>query len=152
MFVLSCVLKGARWSTMPDVGYVYYRADGTSLSRYFTNYIETLRYWKQQWDAYFAGPGQGYEGWWPTMGFSEEWVARCQWNNIWKRGTPYSLHARWTYLRKYPRIGGTVPLWTFVKKMVFAFMRLHFYIRPIRRWHIKRRRKDAVEMSSSSKD
>lgn len=152
MFVLSCIMHGARWRTIPDVGYIYYRMDGTTLSRYFPNYIATLHYWKEKWDEYLFGPGKGYDGWWPTMDFSEEWVVRCQWNNIWKRGAPYSLYGRWTYLREHPSIGGTFPLWVFVKKMVFAFLRLHFYFRPIRRWHIKRIRKDAVEMSSFSED
>ena len=138
MFVLSCVMKGARWTTLRDVGYVYYRMDGTTLSRYLGNYENTLRYWKEKWDEYLGTVGKGYDGWWPTRDYSAEWVAAQQWENMWRRGSPISLRVKWDYLNKHHELATKGRLSTLGIKVVKTFIRLHFYIRPIRRWHLKR--------------
>ena len=139
MFVLSCIMHRATWSWSGGIGYIYYRMDGTTLSRYLPNYETTLRFWKLKWDEYLATEGKGYDGWWPTRDYSEAWVAARQWENMWRRGSPVQLKEKWDYLGLHPELARWYGrLFALGIKYIKTFLRLHFYIRPIRRWHLKR--------------
>ena len=138
MFILDCVLHNATWATINGHGYIYYRMDGTTLSRYLGNYVDTLRYWKVKWDEYLSTIGSGYDGWWPTKNYSEEWVASMQWENIWRRNSPWKLRDKWAYLKQHPSLCKPFAIYVLLKKVLHTFMRLHCYWRPIRRWHLKR--------------
>lgn len=137
MFVLDCVLNKAKWFFIDKLGYVYYRIDGTSLSTYKNNLVATLQFWKTKWDLYLATVGKGYWGWWPTMNYSEEWVARRQWDNIWLKGSPFRIGDRWKYLRTVIYCSSFRCVGTFVCKCAWVVVRKYFYFRPIRRWKIK---------------
>ena len=138
MFNLMCVIKGAKWCGISQVGYIYYRKGTTSLSSYMPNLVNTLEYWKERWDKYRNSIGKGYDGWWPTRDYSQEWVAKRQWDNIWMRGSPLSMHEKWQYLSQHHELAQYGMVLTFAGKSIYTFLRRYFYTRQLRRWHLKR--------------
>lgn len=146
MFALSCICHRAKWSMLDKVGYAYYRLDGTSLSSYKPNLINTLQYWKREWDLYLTTVGKGYDGWWPTMNYSEKWVVLQQWDNIWMKGSDVSVLGRWRYLIANKHYFDSCVCSEFLTKLLQSFIRQNLYFRPIRRWRIKRIFADVKEL------
>lgn len=133
VFNLICVLFHAKWATIADVGQKYYRADGTSLSRYRRYGSGPSRIvaetWEKCWhDVYTESPPKKFR-------IDELDLQREEWRNMWLRESPYSLRHRWRWLMLHPQLGGFCE---FFKMVISVFFRSHFYFRPIRRWHIKR--------------
>lgn len=138
MFALSCLMNDAKWVSLNEVGYIYYRYDGTSLSRYMPNLPETLNLWNDRWTAYLSDKGNGFRGWWPTQGYSKEWVARQQWDNIWKQGSPWTAKEKWKFLLLHKELAPMGVLIGYISKVLFSIFRKHLYLKPIRRWHQQR--------------
>lgn len=145
MFALQCVMKGATWATLNEIGYIYYRMDNTSLSTYKSNLVATLEYWKVRWDEYLTTIGQGYDGWWPTKDYSPEWVARQQWDNIWMRGSKWSMVEKWNYLCLHKAICKHPVAIEYLRKAIYSFLRRYFYLKPIRRFHLRHLWADSIK-------
>lgn len=145
MFALSCLMHNATWAAIPEIGYIYYRIDGTTLSSYKPNLVQTLAYWKMKWDEYLVSVGKGYSGWWPTKYYSDTWVARQQWDNIWMRNSPWSICERWRYLIRHKELCRPCAIFVFLKKALYSFLRANFYIKPVRRFHMKHVWRDIKE-------
>ena len=149
MFVLSCVKSGAVWGNVKYSGYVYYRVDGTTLSRYVPNMIKTLRYWNDAWQDYkkrFPGAREAFGDFGET---TNEGMVQAEWRNMWKRASPLSFRQRFEYCVKHKDVLGRPAWFVFVKKVLYAFLRLHVYIRPIRRWHVKRLFPDVYDIAET---
>lgn len=137
-FNLACLTAHAKVSVISDVGYIYYRMDGTTLSCSYDNLRQTLEFRTNLWRKYkdsFTGMREILG----TVGeYSEKDILRCEWRNMWRRGCTLSLRERWRFLEAHPDIVNGPLLIGFVRMMLYSVFRKYFYIRPIRRWHVKR--------------
>ena len=136
-FNLECLLAKARISIVPTIGYIYYRMDGTTLSRAYANLRETLIYRTHLWDLYQKQlPGLKETG--VCEVYSEEDILRAEWRNMWRCGAKETLKMRYQFAKRHKELFSK-PIFVEVLHLVlFRFVRLYFYIRPIRRWNIKR--------------
>lgn len=138
VFNLDCLLAGARLAAIATVGYVYYRTGGTSLSRYKPTLAEGIRLEWGRW-ARFDGRPAGEDG-----------ILAAEWANLWMPGSPLSWNERvaWACERK-AALCRVLPCWQRlllkispkalgIGRGIFYFARRYLYLRPIRRWHIRR--------------
>lgn len=147
IFNLSCLMAGARVCTVDYVGYVYYRVSGgrTILSSYKPTNQAGLKLGAEAWRRYCATLSKEDAALFARQTqMSGRGLVAAEWKNIWMPGSPYSLWGRWKWLRQHPELGGAG---LFIKTLVFMFLRRHFYIRPIRRWHIRRMYPNVVEVN-----
>lgn len=136
IFNLNCIMGGAKWVNVDYSGYVYYRTDGTLLSSYNPSCGRGIAAGAKAWERYALTLEESVRE--PFKRFYEMpklAIARAQWTNLWRRNTPYSLWARWKWLKEHKELGG---LFVFIKTWLFFLVRTHFYIRPLRRWNIRR--------------
>jgi hypothetical protein len=62
-----------------------------------------------------------------------------EWVNVWRPKTPYSLKARWSWLKEHSRtMGVRFTAVEFLKKATYALLRRWLYIKPVRVWNLKR--------------
>ncbi len=149
IFNLRVVQTGARWCAVPLAGYVYYRTDGTLLSRYKPTNGTGEAHAAAMWAKYAAGDARAAA----LFASRTVWGARQQawsdWANIWRRGTPLSLAARGRWLRAHAaEMGVRRPLILFLRQLAFAFARRHFYFTWVRRRHIRRLYPNAVSITN----
>ena len=135
IFNLECIMAQAKWVMVDKVGYIYYRTGGTLLSKYKETQSEGNSVASEVWGKYkdLIPNARDILG---DIGEIDK-IDECQadWRNIWMPGTPYSLVGRWRWLKAHPVIGGS---FEFIRMFIFMILRKWLYIRPIRRWHIKR--------------
>lgn len=143
IFNVGLVRAGAKWVTVADAGYVYYRYDGSLLSTYKPTYVQGTRACTAAWRAYKAEtPGAREQmdeyglGWYDET--SDADVVRGQWTNIWRRRSPHGLAAKWRFAADHKAELGRCTPWVFFKKAVFTWARAHLYVKPIRKWHCRR--------------
>ena len=158
IFNVGCVVNRAKWVTVAFCGYKYYRYDGTIVSSYAPTLVAGQRKCSAAWKAYKDATPGAYEALGTYDERSEHEIARNQWTNIWRRRSPYTLAAKWRWLKaneqtlrfahwppatnhQLPATNHQPPptslLWRlkeFVRKGIFMFGRAHFYIKPIRKW------------------
>ena len=138
IFNLHCVMSGARWCSVDSVGYVYYRVTGgrTILTSYKPTNHRGLASGADAWRRYCETlPADDATPFLGRTRISEGQLLSLEWKNIWMPGTPYSIAGRWRWLKEHPSMGGVK---AFLRMGVYMFLRRHFYLRPIRRWHIRR--------------
>jgi len=146
VFNLDCVVANAKWVMISNVGHVYYRYDGSSLSRYRRYCDESTRMVKASWGKCrrILPEGQRFlEG---IEEESEEEIAKANWENLWRRGSPYSMYGRWKWLRSHNELGGCC---FYIKTAVFMFLRRYFYFSVIQRMHIRKIWPEAKELSTN---
>lgn len=136
IFILACIEKGAIWASIQGVGIVYYRTHDTLLSRYKKTYVEGIRNCNRAWQA--CAKAMHSEIPLQLDYIDEETLMKGEWDNIWKIGSPYSLSARYRFLKDYPAVCNGHPMWCFMRMFVFKSMRKLFYTASVRRWHIRR--------------
>lgn len=152
VFNLKCVLCDATWAVTDYLGYVYYRYDGSSLSRYAPNIKMSVTRRSEMWRLckdkcegarmLLGGRGETRDG---DIGLVE-------WKNLWRAGSPFSLSDRWRYLianrgvAKWP-----IPI-EFILSGLYGFIRRHFYLSCIRRRHIKRMYPNCREFTNVGKE
>lgn len=140
IFNLECVMAGAKWCTVPALGYVYYRTRGTLLSRYKRTGFAGMRHGAEAWSRFRTENNEVLDK------DLRSWLdARCEltdvalltmeWRNIWLPGSPYSFLARWEWLMEHPEVGG---IGLFLRQWIYVLLRRYFYFRFIRRWNILR--------------
>jgi hypothetical protein len=125
----------AKWVMVDKEGYIYYRTGGTLLSKYKETQSEGNSVASEVWGKYkdVIPNARDILGDIGEIDKIDEYQA--DWRNIWMPGTPYSLVGRWRWLKAHPVIGGN---FEFIRMFIFMILRKWLYIRPVRRWHIKR--------------
>ena len=145
-FILQCIRCNAKWSMLEYVGIKYYKTHGSILSRYKPTHAEGLRQTTRMWHEYKAVVPGARE----TLGsFGETdekgvWIG--EWDNIWRPGSPYSLKGKWNFLKQHSDIVKGRLILFFLRKLIYSFGRKYLYIKPVKRWHIKRMYPDVREV------
>ena len=138
VFNLKCVLSGATWATVGYIGYVYYRYDGSSLSRYAPDIRRSLEHRTEMWRRC----KDKCSGAWGVLGaygeIGDKSVKVMCWKNLWRRGSPVPFSERWRYLKANPDVTSYPLAVEFAWSGLYGFLRKHFYFSFIRRRHIKR--------------
>lgn len=138
VFNCSCVVAGAKWCTVNTTSYIYYRYDGSMLSRFVPNMRAThLRKLQSRVAARATCPGID-ELLGDSVEISSGVLDAVEWRNMWLRGSPFSLCERWRFLRSHGSLAKRFNLSYFAGLVIYWFLRRHFYVRPIRRWHVRR--------------
>lgn len=137
VFNLRCVLSNARWGVINYQGYVYYRYDGSLLSRYVPymrrSLMQRAEYWRKCKDrlstnaSSFSEKGPKNEG----------EIAQAEWQNLWRRESPLSLMQRWRYLVAHRSVAKMPLPLAFIHAWLYSFARRHFYFSWIRKQHIR---------------
>ena len=144
IFVLKCIVAGAKWVPIHKVGINYYRTHNSLLSRYKSTYVKGSRFANAAWLEY----GRSYRGADMCGMVSEPELQIGEWDNIWRKGSPFSLVDRYKFARSHPELYMSSSAVFFMKKFVFCILRKWFYLKPIQRWHIRRTYPDVVEVRS----
>lgn len=121
IFVLECMKNGSRWSAFDQVGYMYCRYDGSSLSRYQPHYADSMKLKAMLWKEVC-----GLE----PSDSSERYRTDMEWDNMWRRGSPFGMLERLRFAMEH-RI-------SFPKMLLKQLIRRYCYVRPLRRFKIKR--------------
>ena len=135
IFNVGLVMKKAKWVTVPYIGYVYYRYDGTICSNYKPTYVEGTRACTRIWREYKSTIPNAYEIFGTYDETSDDGIIRGQWLNIWRAGSGFGLRDKWQYAIAHRKSLGSFPLLEVLKASIVMFTRNHLYITPIRRWY-----------------
>lgn len=136
VFNLNTILNGAKFCTIPMVGYVYYRYFTSSLARYQQQFDRSLKMKNDLWKALKKKLSDGNEDV-PALGELSELELRA-WSaeNVWRYDSPISFAERW-------RMFGAG---AFLKMLIKCIIRKYFYVRAIRRMKIKKMFPQVKEM------
>ena len=145
-FNLVCLTARATVTVIPNVGYVYYRMDGTTLSQAYTNLRKTLVCRTELWRKYKDSHPGMREALGSIGEYSEQAILRNEWRNMWRRGSTIQWRSRWIFLKENPSVAQKPLALEFVCMVLYSFVRNYCYIRPIRRWNVKRNYPNAREM------
>ncbi len=137
VFNLRCVIAKAKWGVVGYQGYIYYRYDGSLLSRYVPYMRQSLESRRKAWkDCMMTLPDSGN-----LIGEadneSDTYIQRAEWKNLWRRGTPFSLLQRWRYLVAHPKVARMPLLLEYIYTWLYSFARRHFYFSWLRKRHIR---------------
>ena len=122
IFNLDCVMAGARWCAVDAVGYVYYRTGMTLLSKYKPSNLAGLHHASDTWKRY-KDLVPGARAVFGSHGeATEKAIAAAELRNRLKPGSPYWLSKPYNLLRDL------------------------LYVRPVRRWNVRRQFPNAVEL------
>lgn len=138
VFNLDCALQNARWRVVKDVGYKYYRMDGTSLSRYLPERAASLRRKAELWKSFSRKFGDEEEKLTKLARFSDSDARAVEWDNMWRGGSPYNMMDRWRFVRKHRVVLNVVPIIEYLKKIIYTFVRRYFYFSWVYKIHISR--------------
>lgn len=138
VFNLQVAMTKCSWCAVDCVGYRYFRTDGTLLSRYKKTMVQGLSLCRDTWIQYKASYDDASDILGGIGKISDREIVWLEWNNMWRKGTPYGLCERWRYLMKNKGFVKENLFLVFLRKAVSTFFRTYLYIRPIRRWHVKR--------------
>lgn len=127
IFNLEILLSNAKWCSIDYIGYVYYRVDGSSLSRYQPLAEKSLKYKGDLLRRYKEKFEDGYSVLGSTWELTESALSQIAWVNAWRRGTPYSLFQRMKMR----------PMKEFAKMLIRMIIRRWFYIVPLRKINIR---------------
>lgn len=145
MLNLSCVMAGARVCVTDNVGINYYRTWGTSLSSYKPECITGLKMCNALWERYKHNDPDAEVVFGIGPEFSENFLLRREWNNMWMNNSPCTLKEKKDFLMKHPSLSSLHWLIFLVLQIIYWGLRKHLYIAVIRKWHIRRLYKDAME-------
>ena len=138
VFNLKCVLCDATWAVTAYLGYVYYRYDGSSLSRYAPNIkmsvIRRSEMWRLCMDK-CEGARMLLDGRGETRDCD---IGLVEWKNLWNRGSPFSVLQKWQYLSANPLVARMPLLLEFFYMWLYSFLRRYFYFSCIRQRHIRK--------------
>ena len=131
---LTCVLKGARWCSISEIGHAYYHQVNTSLSRYRRYNREANEQVNEHWCA-CAKELHSDEILRRVRPMSDWELCASDWINMWRRESPVPVWRRIRWYWEHPELGG---LRYFIKSLLFLLMRRYLYVSPLRKWHVKR--------------
>lgn len=138
VFNVECIIKGARISTVDVVGMNYYRTWCTSLASYKPNCISGLRTCNHKWEEYKAAFPDGKKVFGGTPEFSREFLDKMEWDNMWRLRSPCGIGEKKRFLSAHPGFAKCGNVAFLLEQYCYWFLRRWFYVRPIRRWHIRR--------------
>lgn len=121
IFILKVVRAKAVWTFVNAIGYVYYRYDGSSLSRYLPTNLEATRCRADLWKEVFLFAHDEC---------TEAENLKSEWENIWRRDSPVSYLSRYRFARKYG--------YGFVGMLVKSLCRRFLYVRLVRKFKVRR--------------
>ena len=151
IFNLRVVRTGARWCAVPLAGYVYYRPDGTSLSRYKPTNGTGEAHAAAAWAEYAANDARAAALFASRTVWGPREQAWSDWANVWRRGTPLSIAARGRWLKAHAaEMGVRRPWLLFLRQLAFSFARRHFYFTWVRRHHVRRLYPNVVPCTDSN--
>lgn len=147
IFNLNCVMTGAKWYTVDYVGYVYYRCGMTLLSSYKPSNRTGILHANDAWQKYKSSTSDGINVFGKFGECDEAMMLQSEWENLWMPRSPFDWKQKREWLvqhKKYMKSSKSI-LRMMIEMEIFTFLRKHCYIRPIRRWNIKRQYPHAVE-------
>jgi glycosyltransferase involved in cell wall biosynthesis len=144
-FNLACLTARATVTVIPRVGYIYYRMDGTTLSRSYANLRQTLICRTELWRKYKDNNPGMREALGSIGEYSEQAILRNEWRNMWRRGTSTPWNARWRFLKANHSVAQKPLVIEFAHMALYSFLRKYCYVRPIRRWNIRRTYPSAMD-------
>lgn len=121
IFNLECVKAKAKWHFVDVVGYVYYRYSGSSLSRYLPTYQDAMKRKAELWREVYSGV---------MPDCTEAYRESMLWDNIWRKGSPYSFRERCAYAREHEQ--------SVLKMIVKTLLKKYCYVTAVRRYKIKK--------------
>ena len=121
IFNLQVIRAKAVWTFVNVIGYVYYRYDGSSLSRYLPTNLLATRTRADLWKSVFS---------FAHNECTEEENLKSEWENIWRHDSPISYLERYRFARSYG--------YCFVDMLVKTFVRRFLYGKLVRRWRMRR--------------
>lgn len=145
-FNLACLTARATVTVIPNVGYIYYRMDGTTLSRTYANLRQTLICRTELWRKYKDNNPGMREVLGDLGEYSDLDILRNEWRNMWRRESLTTWNERWRFLKANHVVTQKPLVVEFVRMALYSFLRKHCYVRPFRRWNIKRNYPDAKEL------
>lgn len=144
IFILNCVIAKARWAMLGHIGIKYYRTHGSLLSCYKKSYLKGTKLASLTWQRYKSSVPNAKQVLGSTGEVTEIDLIRGEWDNMWRLKSPYKIRDKWAFLKSHREISCSNPLVYMLRFMIYQFLRRHFYIKPIQRWHIRRVYSDAV--------
>lgn len=150
IFNLECIMAGARWCAVDAVGYIYYRTGGTLLSQYRPFNGEGLRLGAEAWRRYIERGPNGAVLFALQADVTGGALAWVEWDNLWRLHSPFGFRGRLDFLCKnraellstpqgwQARLLRYSPSLLVVARGLYQFLRRWAYVRPVRRWHIRR--------------
>lgn len=136
VFNLNTILNGAKFCTIPIVGYVYYRYFTSSLARYQQQFDRSLKMKNDLWKELKRKLSGGDEEVSMLGELSDSELRAWSAENVWRYDSPISFAER---LRMF---GAGV----FLKMLIKCIIRKCFYVRAIRRMKIKKMFPQVKEM------
>lgn len=143
IFNLHCVMAGATWATIAHVGINYYKTHNSLLSKYKPSYVRGMKAASDIWIKYKEFDYTARKVLGDVGEVSDPALVRGEWDNIWRKGSPYTLAARWKFLSEHSDVLVGNQCICFLKKMIYTILRKLFYTSQVKRWHIRRVYKDA---------
>lgn len=147
IFNLNCVMAGAKWCMVEYVGYVYYRCGMTLLSSYKPSNKTGLLHASDAWLKYKCNVSDGFIVFGKFGECDAASMLHDEWANLWKHHSPFDWRQKREWLVAHKEhMKCTKSLSRMMLEMsVLTFLRKYCYVRPIRRWNIKRQYPYAVE-------
>lgn len=121
IFNLQVIKARAVWTFVNVIGYVYYRYDGSSLSRYLPTNLRAMGVRSALWKSVFSFAHEEC---------SEAEDLKSEWENIWRYDSPISYCDRYHFARCYG--------YSFIGMIAKTFVRRLLYFRFVRKWRIRR--------------
>lgn len=140
IFNFKCLLARARWCFVPSVGYVYYRMDNTSLSRYLPNYRASLKLRSDIARKYKESEPDGVSVLQKVFERTERDLDALEWNNAWRQCSKVSISSRWRMRPGLP----------FVRKVFESLARRFLYFGFIRKYKIRKMYPNVKEIPSAT--
>lgn len=138
IFVLNCIMAGARWSSISHIGIKYMRTHGTLLSRYKSSYVKGTNMATMIWRLYKTKTHNAISVLGELGEVSDRDLIFGEWDNVWSKGSPLSIKQRWNYAKKNRVALGRNPSILFIGKLIYTLLRKICYVGFVQRWHIKR--------------
>ena len=149
IFNLDCAINGARWHIVGDVGYNYYRMDGTSLSRYLPRRKASLQMKAERWKLFADKVGDSQALIADLSVFTEKDAEMAEWDNMWRKGAPFDLKERMHFVFARKDILQVRPLVEFVNRCVRSIVRKYLYFGWVYKLHIRRYYRDLARYNGT---
>ena len=139
IFYLETLTAGAKWCAIPVEGYVYYKSQMTSLSRYKACYMHGITKCADAWKSFCKTRSDGVKECGYHADLTERQSSLLEWDNIWRPGSPYRLVNKFGWLKQHRKaLGIHCAALAFLRKLAFSIARRWCYFKPVRQWHYKR--------------
>lgn len=99
MFVIECIMAGAKWTAIEYLGINYYKTHASLLSRYKESYSQGTRKSSSLWKKYKDYDASARDVLGDLGEVSEFGLILGEWDNIWRLNSPYNLRDKWNFLK-----------------------------------------------------